>query len=454
MWPGRPRVVQGEAPIDARYRAILGSNLRAFWHASAGVSFVSGNYVASWTDRIAGYALTATPTATSPSLAVDGAHFGGKPVVQFAAGGRQLLASTPGLVAAGGRPYLFAVWRFRDTAGTYPYVVSLPNDLAVIYATGAGQPERGYVTANGAGIAIDSAVNMETAQHFSEVWLDGTSARFSHDGVETTAASTGVVTAAIDSVQVARAGEGNVSVMMVGVCTVAPSAAERAALSALIASDCGSPRTILGTTLAEYWHAAQGTSLTGGKVSVWAGQKAGMSLAQSVDAQRPGYGVSAGAFGGRSVVLAEDKILLAPPGSPTLYAAGSKPYLAAWVQFGALPPGFVNVCQCADQAVSQNAPGLYRDATTLQSWCSSGPASIASTSTAPLFAEAYYDTSNTAIAVDGGAPVLAAGGALAAAVDLVQIKYGRYALIAVGKSVPSAVQRAALQAYARAQFPP
>lgn len=238
MWPGRPRLADAGGPSPARYRGVLGSNLRALWHASSGVSFSGGANISSWVDSVAGYALSPAGSGNAPTLATDGSNFRGKPCVQLAQSHQYLSATPGGLVAANGRPYMFAVYRYRATGGSYPYIVSLPSDLMVIYTLGAGQPMRGYVTANGVGVGLNAAGAQDTAQHFDELWLDGTNLNYVHDATAYTAANTGVVYSAIDAVQVGRSGEGAISTYVLGVCTVAPSAGQRAALAALIASDC------------------------------------------------------------------------------------------------------------------------------------------------------------------------------------------------------------------------
>lgn len=212
---------------------------------------------------------------------------------------------------------------------------------------------------------------------------------------------------------------------------------------------------ILGANMVELWDSRQGVTSSGGLVSSWIGRVAGSDLT-AAGAARPTLGTDGAFFGGQPVIKSSavggnqlDAL------TTTLFAAGSSPYVAMWLRFPAMPGVFVKIAQFTDSPVTQNAPGLYRDVTDMTAWCSAGgPATITNTSTNPLFLEGYYAVANSAIAVDGGTPQLGARGALATNVTRVIVAEGYFALIVACAAVPTASQRAALQAYARSNFPP
>ncbi len=103
---GKPATYESFAPLIAQF------------HRSTGVAISSG--VQSWRDSIGNLTPQRPGIPQSPAYALDGAHFGGKQVVQFdAAAGKMLSRSpiSPPLMVVGVKPWAMLVARPR-TWGT------------------------------------------------------------------------------------------------------------------------------------------------------------------------------------------------------------------------------------------------------------------------------------------------------------------------------------------------
>lgn len=230
-------------PLSAQLVSLLGSNLVAFWDAASGVA-ASGSNVVSWTAAVGGHVSSPTGGGAAPTYGVDTANFKGKPVVQYAPGAQYMAAPTVGLVAAGGRPYIFCVFRFRNTAGSpfYPYIVNIPADRQVLYSAGAGgNYSAQFKTSFGTTSPVAAPV-LDTAQHSAQFWLDGTDSILRFDGTTVTAPNNGSIVAAVDSVEFSTGAPssggvaGNLSLACVGICTVAPTAGQRTSLDTLLSA--------------------------------------------------------------------------------------------------------------------------------------------------------------------------------------------------------------------------
>jgi hypothetical protein len=230
----------GAQSLTTQLVGLLGSNLVAFWDAAEGLA-LSGSNVVSWTDRIGDNVSTPTGAGAAPTYGADGSNFKSRPVVQFASSAQYMAAPTVGLVAAGGRPLTFAAFRFRTVAGFYPYVVNIPTDRQVSYCLGVGGAFTTQFASSTATVQIAGPVQ-DAVQHQFQAWLDGTNGNMTLDGTTFSAANAGVLTAAVDAIEFSTGAPssgstaGPVSLACVGVCTVAPSPSQRAALSALLSS--------------------------------------------------------------------------------------------------------------------------------------------------------------------------------------------------------------------------
>ena len=231
----------GSKSLTAQLVGLLGSNLVAFWDAAEGMN-LSGSNVVSWTDRISGKVSSPTGTGAAPTYGLDGSNFKGRPVVQFATAAQYMAAPTVGLVAAGGRPLTFAMFRYRDGTGFYAYVVNIPSDRQVLFTASTGGNFQAQFISSTATTVADSAIALNTTQHQAQVWLDGTNGNLTLDGSTFSFANVGVITAAVDSIEFSTGAPssggaaGNISLACIGVCTVAPAPATRTALSTLLSS--------------------------------------------------------------------------------------------------------------------------------------------------------------------------------------------------------------------------
>jgi hypothetical protein len=92
----------------------------------------------------------------------------------------------------------------------------------------------------------------------------------------------------------------------------------------------GSPPTVLGSLLVEYWDSTLGIALTSGNVDTWTGQKLGTVVSAPGAGARPLYGVDGGYFRGDSLVqcIGETRTLTSLDVGELL-AASSRPYVFA-----------------------------------------------------------------------------------------------------------------------------
>lgn len=223
------------------YSRLLGTNLRALFHQSQGLT-LTGSNITSWTSAVGDAVLVPGSSGTAPTYQTDGSFFRGKPVVQLYSNGHYLLLTRPGLVGANSRPYMFYCYRFRSNAtGYYAYTMSIQPDRQFSHVADVGGALRTSIVSSTASTAtIGSAA--DSAQHFDRLWLDGALHNFAHDFGMQTNANTGVLTAAVDSCCLGRpepAYNGDLSFALAGICTAVPSAQQLTALSALVARDFG-----------------------------------------------------------------------------------------------------------------------------------------------------------------------------------------------------------------------
>ena len=98
---------------------------------------------------------------------------------------------------------------------------------------------------------------------------------------------------------------------------------------ATVLSGGGTPATILGANLVEYWDSTAGVGLVSGAVDTWTGQKLGIVLSAAAAGNRPAYGADSTYFLGKSAVqcaISGSKYLRAT--GLALLSAGSRPYIA------------------------------------------------------------------------------------------------------------------------------
>jgi hypothetical protein len=227
------------ARTSQKYVQVLGSNLVALWHASEGIVTSSGDIV-SWTDAIGGKVSSPDGTGTPPTYGSDSTFFKSKNVVKFGYAQQFMTASTPSLIAAGGRPYIFACFRFRTTNGFYPYIVHIPSDIQVDYTAGTGGTFAAQFITSAGTAAVNTGITIDTSQHIHQFWLDGIKANLIQDSTLYQANSTGVLTAAVNEIDFSRGGAGtggDLSLFVVGVCTSVPTALQRSALATLLAQE-------------------------------------------------------------------------------------------------------------------------------------------------------------------------------------------------------------------------
>lgn len=232
----------GSSPsLTSQLVGLLGSNLVAFWDAAEGLS-LSGANVVSWTDRIGGKVSSPTGAGAAPTYGTDGTDFKSRPVVQFANAAQYMAAAAVGLVPAGGRPHTFVVFRYRNGTGFYPYVINIPSDRQVLFTAATGGSFQTQFISSTATTVANSGISLNTTQHQAQMWLDGTNGSLTLDGTTYASANVGVLTAAVDSIEFSTGAPssggsaGNISIACAGICTVAPSPAQRAALSTLLST--------------------------------------------------------------------------------------------------------------------------------------------------------------------------------------------------------------------------
>jgi hypothetical protein len=234
------RVSKKQLSLLHAYRGVLGSSLVALWHQSSGFVFSSGVNISTWTDVVGNNLMGLGSGTAAPTYAADGSNFLGKSVVQGVPGGKVLQnGSMPGLVAAGSRPYVFQIARYKTTTGSYPYLIRMgvADDLVIYAPTFTGAPYLQLKPSSG-NINFPTAVSTGlTAQHRDEIWLDGTNAHFTRDGVDQTYAASGTM-GAIESIACGNA-VGDTSHFLIGICSSVPSAAQRTALQAIMTADAG-----------------------------------------------------------------------------------------------------------------------------------------------------------------------------------------------------------------------
>ena len=226
-------------------------------------------------------------------------------------------------------------------------------------------------------------------------------------------------------------------------------------------------QSILGALLVEMWHSQLGIATVSGNVDTWTGQVQGVVLQAPGAANRPAYaadvanfttGLSMPQFDGTNDSL--QVVNLATP----LYNVARPGWILVY-RLRSIPGTQSDVMAALDHPVTAVIPKLYVDATQKQQILyspSGATANIANVGTAPHFGEIGQRTATNFCyggldAVDAAA---AAGAAIALAcrdVYLGNDRGGNFApmnlcLALVVNDEPSAAQRAAVRARARAEF--
>lgn len=294
-WSGQPLLhVSKPGVVPSDYVKLLGSNLVALWHRGQGVSLSSGTNISGWTDVVSNRALTLSGGA-APQYAADGTHFGGKSVVQCSAGAAYFNSATATLIAAGAKPFVFCISRWRDATGNYPYQWYLNESQDMVHFT-AGIGGQQLVQFKQPGIVYGPGGQHDTQVHYQTSWLDGTLGHYTKDASDFTVAGTGSISPAIDKVYLSN-GVGNPSFYLWGLCSAAPSAGERAALYALMRNDAAiapRPSDILSGLIVTLDPAQ--ALITGGAVETFYGYN---NVTQATAIQRATYAASDAAFNGQ-----------------------------------------------------------------------------------------------------------------------------------------------------------
>lgn len=219
------------------YVALLGSNLVALWHQGQGVT-LSGTNVQSWADVIASRVVTPVFSGAAPQYLADGSSFNAKPVVQFSAGAKCLVTAVAQILAAGQRPFVFCVRRWRNglTADAYAWQLNETQDMVHWSQDIAGTQ---FLQFKQPGTVYASNGGHTVLQHFETAWLDGALGHFTRDGADGTTAATGALAPIVDVIYLGGSNRGPLSLGMWGMCTAVPSAQQRIDLAALVARDFG-----------------------------------------------------------------------------------------------------------------------------------------------------------------------------------------------------------------------
>jgi hypothetical protein len=215
----------------------LPSSALEYWHGELGAS------AANAIGRIAGYTL---PGQSSPTVATDGALFNGRTVYKATEAGACWYGNPSILVAAGGRPYLYVIGRFRSVPGSQRYLCG----LAKHFAANVLSPFSNFASANALTVEFGgtafaySQVNgtTDTNVHRFEAWLNGANKNFRIDGVNASAAN-GDTLLEINAVAIGYpfGVSANSSIAFMLVCSAVPSAGEIAALNAWATAYWGAP---------------------------------------------------------------------------------------------------------------------------------------------------------------------------------------------------------------------
>lgn len=228
----------------ASYQAILGPLLVEMWHASLGIALV-GSAVDTWTGQIRGTVLQAPAAAQRPVYGADGSNFGGQSVVQCAAASIKCLKASglTGFLASGSRPWTSNVVRFRDLAGTAPFVNDIgtaATDEHRVRANTGGTSFQYFLAATGTSSAGAANTNVNSLVG----WGDGTNGMVAVNGVVSSGANISSLVNDVTALALAVAITTNSVISNTShahylVCSAAPSAAQQAAVLALQRSEWG-----------------------------------------------------------------------------------------------------------------------------------------------------------------------------------------------------------------------
>jgi hypothetical protein len=259
------------------YVSLLGSNLVGFWHQAQGMSVSAG-----WADVVSGRVAPLTGGGAAPTYAVDSTNFRGKKVVQLTAGGKYLQTAASTMIAAGARPYVFAVHRLRASASWADMWALNSTDDMSLYVAGSG----GNVTAQFKHPAEVSANGgaQDTLVHYDEAWLDGSVGRLRRDGVDSVVTATGSIAPAIDRLRIGN-GQAGLSTFCIGICTAVPTEEQRAALAALIANDIENMSSLFAGLLTGYYARDD----VGAGSSSWPGIGGTLAAVSSPQYKKDGY---------------------------------------------------------------------------------------------------------------------------------------------------------------------
>lgn len=210
-----------QSPGLSAFGDVLGSLLVDEWHRDSGVDAAIG-----WYSR-KGRKLS---PSGGPAYAADGTNFNTEPVPATATTGSKFWQGTSltQLAANATRPYVAIVGRFNGAQSVNANLCGVGSGGTQYAVYTDGTNFNAYL----AGTAINFGAR-DSNVHFFEIWMDGTNANFSIDGVNLTSATAGTVATAITDVSIGCSASVGVSTAFVSrflFCSSAPTAGQRGAL--------------------------------------------------------------------------------------------------------------------------------------------------------------------------------------------------------------------------------
>jgi hypothetical protein len=365
------------AGLGDPYQAILGGLLVEKWDSRQNVYAPGGNVMA-WKGTEKGYALQPPTAAQAPALAVDTGFFNSVPVIQCAKTGTKCLvnAALPApLFAAGTRPCLIVVGRYRTQSGTQVLIDVRGSDSGS--ATYSMLTTGVVISPTIDGIAISgTAYTATTASSFALYETTAGVATHARDGVViSVGGSGGSVNTDKTKIGIGSQFDGvfpaDVSIAMVIACSSIPSPAQLNALAAQIRTDWATQDTvpsILGTVLADYWDSQLSVATASGAVTSWTSQVLNIPLSPAGVPNRPSYAADGTLFNSKSVVQAVTaslKCLFSATLATPLFTTGSKPWAGCVGRFRSYPAATQWAFRTTDASPSVNGPTAFQSGGTL-----------------------------------------------------------------------------------------
>lgn len=305
--------------------SILGGNLRFL---------VDSRYQAStstWTDTVGGTPMTGQ---NSPTLAAVPGLFNGQPVFEFNGTNQAFDTGDLGadIVASGGVPYMWVVAQATNNpTGAQRRIASLSLNNGGIHLSLGDTDSDGDVNAYFTGnVSIGNVPSPQAFPSFWEIFYNtGGTRTFFRDGVSVATSAVATIPSAIRRVQIGGlvSGSNNYSpcrVAQLGVCTVVPTAAQRAALRAAAIRDFDvGPKTVaqvLGSNLV-----FRVDSLTGWSAGAWVDSVGAVSLTGTGTPTRAADGTL---YRGKNVINFNGTSQgYSGAAGANLCAAGTRPYV-------------------------------------------------------------------------------------------------------------------------------